>query len=151
MCLSTLRSFQECLSDQLVQFSDEISISVSSENQEDLEQQAIQLLVGLQFLGASPECENAAVPFLCRYTFPLCDSSGELYLPSPGECETLATETCAREWEEAVSFLGREQLPQCNLLPERGEPVQCNVGTFPKHSIYLQFFQFESIILVSAV
>ena len=99
-----------------------------SGNQADLEQQVNQLLAGLQFLNPSTECENAALPFLCRFTFPLCDSSGDLYLPSSGECETLTTVTCAREWEEAVAFLGRERLPQCESLSERVESLQCSVG-----------------------
>ena len=82
-----------------------------------MEQQAQQLLTGLQLLTPTPECRAVVEPFLCLYIFGLCDSSGELYLPSSGECETLTTETCVREWMMAVSLLGGDQLPQCNSLP----------------------------------
>ena len=56
-----------------------------------MEQQVQQLLNGLRFLNPTPECREVVEPFLCLYTFGLCDSSGELYLPSSGECETLTT------------------------------------------------------------
>ena len=113
--------FQDCLADRNT--SSEIYIAASNGEQE---QQAQQLLFGLRLLDPTPECREAVEPFLCLYVFGLCDSSGELYLPSSGECETLTTETCAREWTMAQSLLGSDQLPQCNSLSERS--VGCNPG-----------------------
>ena len=98
-----------------------------------MEQQVQQLLNGLRFLNPTPECREVVEPFLCLYTFGLCDSSGELYLPSSGECETLTTETCAREWTMAVSLLPNDLLPKCGLLPEIPQAPDCN----SKHNIIL--------------
>ena len=111
--------FQDCLADPNT--SSEIHIAASSS---DRGQQAQQFLTGLQILNPSPECREVVEPFLCLYVFGLCDSSGELYLPSSGECETLTTETCAREWTMAQSLLSSDQLPQCNSLPVTS--VACN-------------------------
>ena len=83
------------------------------------------LLSGLLLLNPSPECSGAVEPFLCIYYFGLCDSSGELYLPSSGECETLTTETCASEFQTAISLLGRESLPQCDLLSHTLFEMDC--------------------------
>ena len=95
------------------------STSNSDDTQKDLEERAIQLLrFGLPLLNPSPECEDVIEPFLCFYLFGLCDSSGELYLPSADECMSLMTDLCEREWEEAVDFLGPDVLPQCESLPE---------------------------------
>ena len=105
---------QGCLADRST--SSEIYIPASSSERE---LQAQQILTGLQLLGPTPECRDVVEPFLCFYTFGLCDSGGELYLPSSGECETLTTETCAREWRMAEAILGSDQLPQCDTLSER--------------------------------
>ena len=115
VCQTALQEYQGCLTDRMD--SSMIFISPQTGDQRDLEEQAQRLLVGLQLLSPSPMCLTAALPLLCLYYFGLCDSSGELYLPSSGECETLTTETCAREWAMAQTLLGIDQLPQCNSLP----------------------------------
>ena len=112
VCRIHLATLQDCLPDSSI--SSEIFVSSTSS---ELEQQAQLLMFGLQSLNPTPECREVVEPFLCLYIFGLCDSSGELYLPSSGECETITTETCASEWTMAVSLLGSDQLPQCNSLP----------------------------------
>ena len=93
----------------------------STGRQDDQEAELIRLLGGLQLLSPSPECQAAIVPFLCFFTFGLCDNSNsdgsELLRPSRGECEMIMTQTCAREFEAAVNLLGSENLPQCQQLP----------------------------------
>ena len=121
VCRPHLEMLQSCLSDRST--SSDLEIYVSSTSGQ-LEQQAQQLLLGLQLLNPTPECREAVEPFLCLYVFGLCDSSGELYLPSSGECETLTTETCAREWTMAQFLLSSDQLPQCDTLPVTS--VVCN-------------------------
>ena len=116
VCGDALQSQQDCLPDRLG--SDDIFISLrSGGNQEDLEMQARFLLNGLSFIGVSPECEKAALPFLCLYLFRLCDSNGTLYQPSSMDCVTISTNVCKREWTEATNLLGQEALPQCESLP----------------------------------
>ena len=95
-----------------------VYISTQGLAQVDTETQVLTLYNGLQFLNPSPECEEAVLPFLCLFAFPLCDGSGQLYQPSFGECETLTQDTCGLEWATALSFLGSENLPQCGSLPE---------------------------------
>ena len=102
----------------------DVYISTQGGDQDDVESQVLMLSNGLQLLSPSLECEEAVLPFLCLFAFPLCDGNGRLYQPSSGECETLTTETCAREWQMAVSFLGSENLPQCDFLPVTS--LQCN-------------------------
>ena len=112
--MSALTAQQKCVPDRCG--STEIYVRMSA-NQEDVESQVSLLLNRLQLSNPSPECGEVVGTFLCFYYFGLCDSSGELYLPSAGECETLTTQTCAREFEIAVSILGNASLPQCNTLP----------------------------------
>ena len=113
-----MQSQQDCLPDRLG--SSDIHISPrDGEDQEELEIQAKLLLNGLSspLISASPECEEAVLPFLCLYLFSLCDSNGTLYQPSSMDCVTISTVVCAREWIIATNFLGQEALPQCELLP----------------------------------
>ena len=102
----------------------DVYISAQEGDQADTDTQVLMLSSGLQLLSPSLECEEAVLPFLCLFAFPLCDGNGRLYQPSLGECETLTTETCAQEWQMAVSFLGSENLPQCSTLPVTS--LQCN-------------------------
>ena len=107
---------QNCLSDRLG--SSDVYISLhDGDNQEELEMQAMQLVNGLSFIRASPECEKAVLPFLCLYLFGLCDSNGTLYRPSSMDCETISTDVCEREWMAATNILGQSALPQCESLP----------------------------------
>ena len=121
ICRSALATRQKCISDRCGNTNIFVRTLAS---QERLESEVSSLLSRLQLLSPSPECSEVVGPFLCFYYFGLCDSSGELYLPSSGECETLTTETCAREFQIAVSFLGSANLPQCNTLSPT--EIDCN-------------------------
>ena len=112
-CMSALTARQKCIPDRCG--NSEVYVRMSA-SQGSLELQVSSLLDRLQLLRPSPECREVVEPFLCFYYFGLCDSSGGLYLPSSGECETITTETCAREFQIAVSVLGSANLPQCGTL-----------------------------------
>ena len=75
------------------------------------------LIAGLQTLTPSPECDEAAIPLICLFYFGLCDSGGELQLPSATQCETVSDTTCAREFQLATAILGSDALPGCDNLP----------------------------------
>ena len=62
---------------------DDIYISTQGGEQADIETQVLTFSSGLRLLSTNLECEEAALPFLCLFAFPLC-VSGELYLPSSG-------------------------------------------------------------------
>ena len=113
ICMNALAAWQKCVPNRCG--STEIFVQTSA-NQEDLESKITLLLNIFPLLTPSPECSEVVESFLCFYYYGVCDSSGELYLPSSGECETLTTETCAREFQIAVGILGRVNLPQCNTL-----------------------------------
>ena len=138
VCRNVLLAYQACLTGRIASADTDIFISMfAGVSQEEVEDQVEEILGGLQLLNPSQDCLTAALPFFCRYALPLCDSSGELYLPSSGECEALTTETCAREWQIAISFLGSENLPQCVLLP--ADSNQCTQGmTYERYVLHNQ-------------
>ena len=76
---------------------------------------------GLQIIGASEECRNEVVPFLCQYFFGLCSDSEILIQPTSSQCEKLKNSICPREWKIAVRF--NLELPDCSSLPS--EPSIC--------------------------
>ena len=85
------------------------------------------------FLTLSPGCDAVIEQFLCFYIFGLCDGSGELYLPSSGECRMVTEETCGPELEQAMVFIAGIpgiQLPQCDTLPVSSTPgsLECLAG-----------------------
>ena len=112
-----LQSQQDCLPDRVG--SSDVYISLpDGDNQDDIEIRARTLVrFGLPRVGTSPECQEAVVPFLCLFLYPLCDSEGTLYRPSSMDCVTISTGVCEREWMEAVNLLGPGVLPQCESLP----------------------------------
>jgi len=133
-CSAVAYTGEACRDELLVQQSclmgrdggEEIHIPQAT-SQEELEMQARQLLtVRLPLVQPSAECDAVLRPFLCLFMFGLCDSnSGQVYQPSFNECVTLTTETCAREWQTALTIFGQERLPDCGILP--AEIVLCEV------------------------
>ena len=98
------------------------------------------LKTGLKFLGASPECESAAISFFCLYLFGLCDASGSLHRPSSSDCITISTDTCANEWAIAATQF---PLPQCESFPATTpslcEGMKTNSCIALSNKVYLLF------------
>ena len=79
-------------------------------------------------LNGSQECQDAAVPFMCQYMFPLCDNdTGELYLPTQEECLRISNQVCSQEWNIAKQFGYGDQLPHCAKLPPGRNGIINNV------------------------
>lgn len=143
VCRASLHSLQSCIPDRCN--TTEVYIP-STGNQSELEQQLTALLGGLQRLEPGPECQAAVVPFLCSYYFRLCDSDGRVHQPSSAECATIASETCAAEFQRAIQILGSGNLPRCDVLPPIG--IDCQSGgkfsflnPFNSENLYRQFFE----------
>ena len=98
------------------------------------EAQALLFITALpQFLTLSPGCDAVIEQFLCFYIFGLCDSTGEVQLPSSGECRMVTEETCGPELEQAMMFIAGIpdiQLPQCDTLPDfsDSQSSECLIG-----------------------
>ena len=117
-CKEALLGVQNCLPDRIG--SDDVYIPFGRD-QEEIESQAALALLGLNAIGASPECKERAIPFLCVYYFGLCDSGGVEYQSSIEECTSVSTGICQAEWITANQFLpGR--LPACESLLESSNP-----------------------------
>ena len=146
VCRTVLQNYQGCLTSDFT--SSEIYIP-ADRDQEQLEQRVNLLVTGLQSINPSQECAEVAIPFLCFYLFGLCDSSGQVRLPSSQQCETISSETCASETETVMgvfsSFLQCESLPinsiECvlngsSIVPETTEgnstsdEINCQVDFF---------------------
>ena len=83
------------------------------------EDSLLDLLGLLNLFEASGDCRAAAVPFACQYLFPLCDSNGELYLPSAQQCRDVTTDVCVDVWQIALAAPEvAQRLPTCDELPE---------------------------------
>ena len=93
-------------------------------DQDVREQLASQILLGLQSSQANSlsQCQQTVVvPFLCSFLFGLCDSNGELYLPSSEECRVVTEDLCQSEFQLAMVLIANNtnlQLPQCEALPD---------------------------------
>ena len=69
---------------------------------------------------ASKECQFAVLPFICLYTFPICDcATTRLYQPTRESCELIRDETCSHEWI-LVNSINPDLLPDCSNLPNAG-------------------------------
>ena len=115
VCRETFVSMQTCFSGDT---SPPPALNIPSLiDQEAGERDARNLVDGLFLLGPSPQCREAILPFLCLSTFMLCDSSNNLHTILRKNCLELRDNICAEEWSQAVAFLGRGVLPDCEQLP----------------------------------
>jgi hypothetical protein len=113
-CREVFTSLQTCFSGE-VSALPALNIP-SAVDQEMGERDALNLVNGLSFLNPSPQCREAIMPFLCLYTFTLCDSSNNLHTILREDCLELRDDICAEEWIQAVRFLGDGVLPICEDL-----------------------------------
>ena len=90
----------------------------SSIDQQSRENDAMSLVNGLSFLNPSQQCSEAIMPFLCLSIFSLCDSNNTLHTILRQDCLDIRDDVCAREWSQAVAFLGDGVLPVCEDLPD---------------------------------
>ena len=122
-CQDYLLTLQGCLPNR--QGSRDVYVSVT--DQVETEVQVNLLLNGLRdFVRPSPECRAAVEPFLCLYSFGLCDSSGVAYGPSFEECVFISTDVCAPEWSRANNLLiqvGLSPLPECASFPSTATDI----------------------------
>lgn len=87
----------------------------------------------------SPTCHQYAIPFLCYFTFPLCDMSSDEPRPRQvcrDECEELENHICEKEYRLGMNHpdIGKRFLPVCKDLPPVGtaEGNNCvKVGVLP--------------------
>lgn len=74
----------------------------------------------LSYLEPNSECFLSARRFLCRYTFGLCDNSGDFHEATRKECMFVRDRVCSREWRIGQTFL---DLPDCEELPDTGKCI----------------------------
>ena len=117
-----LQHLQNCLPGE--QNTSEIFISNVIDDQSALEGDIDTVLYFLHLLiQPSDECRRRVVPFLCLYTFGLCDENGVDYRPTAAECSDIRDNTCESEWQEANSLLtsfGMPTLPDCSTFSDNG-------------------------------
>ncbi len=127
VCREVLQSLQSCLPGD--QSSGNISIPASG-MQHQIEAQAFMFVTALPLLQPTQKCKDAFVPFLCLYLFKLCtdDVNGTLRQPSSQQCWDISSDTCASELKLAESVTGKDPLPDCNLLPDQDDLLDCRNG-----------------------
>ena len=116
VCRDELTSLQMCFSG-VISPPPPLNIP-SSIDQQTGESDAMSLENGLSFLNPSQQCTEAIMPFLCLYTFSLCDSSNTLHTILRQDCLDMRDDVCASEWSQAFAFLGDGILPVCEDLPD---------------------------------
>ncbi len=70
----------------------------------------------------SPQCQEYAIPSLCYFAFPFCDTTAKEPRGRDlcrDECEILEQDICEREYKIAKDYPG-VVLPECSLLPQIG-------------------------------
>ena len=120
--IQCLQPLQNCLSGE--QNTSEIFISNHIDDQSRLEDDIDSILYFLDLLiQPSDECRKRVVPFLCLYTFGLCDENSVNYRPKATECSHIRDNVCESEWQEANSALvsfGMPTLPDCSTFSDDG-------------------------------
>ena len=116
VCRGELTSLQMCFSGVT---SPPPALNIpSSIDQQTGESDTMRLVNSLPFLNPSQQCTEDIVPFLCLYTFSLCDSSNTLHTILRQDCLDIRDDVCSQEWSRAVAFLGDGVLPVCEDLPD---------------------------------
>ena len=117
-----LQPLQNCLPGE--KNTSEIFISNLIDDQSLLEDDIDSILYFLDLLiRPSDECRRRVVPFLCLYTFGLCDEISVDYRPKATECSDIRDNICESEWQEANSLLesfDMPTLPDCSTFSDDG-------------------------------
>ncbi|XP_078319397.1 inactive tyrosine-protein kinase transmembrane receptor ROR1-like isoform X5 [Crassostrea virginica] len=105
------------------------SIYVTSEYSQGVKEN--NFISGFTIIASSSEmsttCHQYAIPFLCYFTFPLCDPTVEEPRPRQvcrDECEELEQHICEKEYRLGMNHpdIGKRFLPVCKDLPPVGTP-----------------------------
>ena len=123
VCRDELMSLQMCFSGGTSPPALNIPSSIDQQTEES---NTMRLVNSLPFLNPSRECIEDIVPFLCLYIFSLCDSNNTLHTILRQDCLDIRDDVCAREWSQAVAFLGDGVLPVCEDLPDVTEDCTGN-------------------------
>ena len=118
VCSEELQQWQMCFSSQQT---NDVFVP-SNIDQEGAEAMANQLLTGLQFFSASPECVTAIKPFMCLYLFGSCDANNQLRQVSQSECMRLRDDVCAEPWER-INMFQEGALPDCSTFVD--QEIEC--------------------------
>ena len=125
ICRDELLSLQTCFSHGLTSPPSGLNIP-SSIDQEIGENYIVSLVNVLSILRPSQQCRKAILPFICTFTFNLCDSNNTLYTILREDCLHVRDDVCAEEWQIAVYF--QLPLPVCEDIPDVSITVEC-IGT----------------------
>ena len=69
----------------------------------------------------SQQCRDAVLPFMCQYTFPLCDNNTkQLYRPTQERCIEISEQVCPQEWNLTRQLGYQNLLPHCTKLMKQG-------------------------------
>ena len=69
----------------------------------------------------SEECSAAAIPFICQYVYPPCDSSGTAQFITREKCINIRDDVCKTEWRIAMFTEQRNLLPVCETFDADNE------------------------------
>ena len=69
------------------------------------------------------ECNKAAQPLLCHYTYPVCAHNESYQFPTREECQRVRDVSCATEWQIALAIMP-DTLPNCDLLVAMDEELE---------------------------
>lgn len=132
--------------DILTPFSPHLLTNLSRSVQTEATGSVEQILFGLQDFKAPEHCFLAAIPLLCRYSFPTCDPAYEQPTYQPicrRDCVVVRDFLCREAWQAMLmllSLLNFDYLdtPNCDPLEdtEGGDSPMC-IGTLNKDSIPL--------------
>ena len=119
MCLSFLKELQASVTLDTTDSSNATDVYIASGVDQIENEQFLNFVVDAIEFGStfsSQECVDAFLPFMCQYLFPLCNTSGDLLLPSQEECLAISTGVCQAEWD-LLSRVAADYIPHCADLP----------------------------------
>ena len=117
-CLSVLQQIQAAVTVMLDDNTNTTTVYIAYGGMGQTQSEELLKLLMLRLdSNSNQECVDAFFPFMCQYLFPLCNTSGDLLLPSQEECLAISTGVCQVEWD-LLSRVAADYLPICADLPQ---------------------------------
>ena len=133
------------LSQQLVDETSLLTLRLKGISEDDID-----MFIGIITQYATETCQNAALPFLCQYIFPLCNVtsySTDVNFITQTECINIRDALCSFEWNVVMNTPSASLLPNCEHFDNNEDSQNISLVASQRLQCHYQFREYCGLCL----